>query len=199
MDEWGFWEPNGTGAYGLEQTYTWNHALGTACFLNLFQRHADTVGMATWAQTVNVLAPLMTDETNVVCQTVYYPMALYRELCGSQSVKSDVDCHGLPDTDGLPMLDVSSSIDEAGETLSIAIVNRSETEQAEIELSVKGAEVRGEWTAHELNASSIHDVNTLEEQDKEVVQYSVRTLPKGSTSYLAPAHSITILKVGLAR
>jgi len=199
LDEWGFWEPNGEGAYGLEQTYTWNHALGVASFLNMFQRHADVVGMATWAQTVNVLAPIMTDEENVVCQTIYYPMALYKQLCGSRNVASTVDCDTLPDTEDLPMLDVASSIDEAGETLTIAIVNRSETKQADIELIVAGATIRGEWSVHELNASSIHDANTLADPQKNAVEYHRNSLSEDTKRYTTPAHSITILQVGLAR
>lgn len=54
-------------------------------------------------------------------------------------------------------------------------------------------------TVRELNASSIQDVNTLEEPEKEAVEHSVRSLSHGATNYLAPAHSIRVLEVGLAR
>ncbi|HLK29939.1 MAG TPA: alpha-L-arabinofuranosidase C-terminal domain-containing protein, partial [Puia sp.] len=60
IDELGIWEPGGNGAYELEDYYNWNHALGTATFYNIMQRQASVVGLATWAQTVNVLAPIMT-------------------------------------------------------------------------------------------------------------------------------------------
>jgi alpha-N-arabinofuranosidase len=55
-----------------------------AGFLNIFQRQADIVGMATWAQTVNVLAPIMTNEKESICQTVFYPLELYRKYCKVQ-------------------------------------------------------------------------------------------------------------------
>lgn len=197
LDEWGIWESGGKGVYGLEQTYNWNHALGVASFLNMFQRHADVIGMATWAQTVNVLAPLMTDEKTVVCQTIYYPMALYRQLCGSRSVLSTVNCGVLPDTEQLPQLDVASSIDDAGKVLTIALVNRSATENIDVQLKVEGAKTRGQWTVHELNAPSMDAVNTLQEPGKNVVEHRTRTLPADTRRYAMPAHSIAILQVGL--
>ena len=199
IDEWGLWEPNGQGAYGLEQTYTWNHALGVASFLNMFQRHADVVGMATWAQTVNVLAPLMTDEKNVVAQTIYYPLAIYRKLCGSRAVVSTVTCGTLPGIEQLPVLDVASSTDEAGKTLTLAIVNRSESEQLDVALKVEGAEINGAWTAHVLTASSIHDTNTLQAPEKNVVDYRTASVPADTRGYNVPAHSIVILQVAVAK
>lgn len=165
----------------------------------MFQRHADVIGLATWAQTVNVLAPLTTDEKSVVCQTIYHPLALYRQWCGSRAVASTVACDALPESGGVPMLDVSSSIDEAGETLSIAVVNRSATEPVDVELNVDGAKTRGEWTAHELNAPSIQSVNTLAEPEKDVVQHRTYSSPADARRHLIPAHSITIFRVGLAR
>ncbi len=199
IDEWGIWEANGHGPYGLEQTYTWNHALAVASFLNLFQRHADVIGMATWAQTVNVLAPLMTNEKSVVCQTIYHPMALYRQFCGGRAVASTVACDALPESGGVPMLDVSSSIDGIGETLSIAVVNRSATEPVDVELKVDGAKTHGQWTAHELNAQSIQSVNTLADPTKDVVQLRTYSSPADTRRHLIPAHSITIFRVGLAK
>ncbi|HEY9154327.1 MAG TPA: alpha-L-arabinofuranosidase C-terminal domain-containing protein [Opitutaceae bacterium] len=197
LDEWGIWENSGKGAYGLELTYNWNHALGVASFLNMFQRHADAIGLATWAQTVNVLAPIMTDKKSVVCQTIYYPMALYRSLCGTRSVTSSVDCATLPGTEHLPMVDVASSINERGTTLTIAIVNRSATDQVDLEMNVAGATTSGQWTVHELNAASIDATNTLEEPKKNVVTHRTTALPAGNSHYVAAAHSINILQVDL--
>ncbi len=199
IDEWGFWEPNGTGAYGLEQTYTWNHALGVASFLNAFQRHADVVGMATWAQTVNMLAPIMTDEQRSICQTIYYPLALYRELSGTRHVAADVTCGTLPDTEQLPVLDVASSIDDAGRTLTLALVNRSETEHLDVALTVAGAKTSGAWTAHTLTAPSVRAANTLQEPDKNVVEYHTTSIASDTPSYRVPAHTIAILQVALAK
>jgi alpha-N-arabinofuranosidase len=184
VDEWGIWENGGRGAYDLEVDYTWNHALGVATFLNIFQRNAAVIGLATWAQTVNVLAPIMTNDTTSICQTIYYPLELYRRLCGPQSVAVT--------TTGTEALDVSASTD--GKILTLAIVNRDSKAAVPLKLNVK---VAGAWTAHELNAPSIEAMNTLKAPDKNVVSYKQRALPTGATTYTAEAHSITILQAKL--
>ncbi|TPG67564.1 hypothetical protein EAH73_07630 [Hymenobacter nivis] len=186
LDEWGIWEANGQGAYGLEMEYTWNHALGVATFLNIFQRNAAVIGLATWAQTVNVLAPIMTNEITSICQTVYYPMALYRKLCGPQSVAATATGAGAAG------LDVAASTD--GKTLTIALVNRNSRAAVEIKLNAK---TTGQWTAHELNAASIEAKNTLAAPATNVVSYKERTLPAGAKTYAMAAHSITILQATL--
>jgi len=181
LDEWGIWEAGGQGTYGLEQRYTWNHALGVAMFLNIFQRNAAVIGLATWAQTVNVLAPIMTNETTSICQTIYYPLALYRRLCGTRSVAVT--------TTGADTLDVSASTD--GKTLTLAIVNRDSSAAVTLKLTAK---TTGSWTAHELTASSPEAANTLAALSTNVVSYKQRALPAGAKTYTMAAHSITILQ-----
>jgi len=183
LDEWGIWENGGTGAYGLEMQYTWNHALGVACFLNIFQRNAAAIGLATWAQTVNVLAPIMTNETTSICQTIYYPLALYRRLCGPRSVAVTLA--------GAEALDVAASTD--GQTLTLAIVNR---DRAAIKLKLN-PKTAGSWTAHELTAPSPAAMNTLAAPNTNVVSYKQRTLPAGATTYQVAAYSIAILQAKL--
>jgi alpha-N-arabinofuranosidase len=184
LDEWGIWEAGGQGAYGLEQTYTWNHALGVAMFLNIFQRNAAVIGLATWAQTVNVLAPIMTNETTSICQTIYYPLALYRRLCGPRSVAVT--------TTGAEALDVAASTD--GKTLTLAIVNRDSSAAITLKLNSKAT---GNWMAHELTATSPEAMNTLDAPNTNVVSYRQRALPVGATFYTLMAHSITVLQAKL--
>ena len=183
LDEWGIWEGGGQGAYGLEMEYTWNHALGVATFLNIFQRNAAAIGLATWAQTVNVLAPIMTNDTTSICQTVYYPLALYRRLCGPRSVAVALT--------GAPALDVAASTD--GHTLTLAIVNQASPAVA---LALP-PQVAGRWTAHELTAPSLAASNTLAAPTTNVVAYQQRTLPAGAKTYRMAGHSITILQAAL--
>jgi alpha-N-arabinofuranosidase len=184
LDEWGIWEAGGQGAYGLEQRYTWNHALGVAMFLNIFQRNAAVIGLATWAQTVNVLAPIMTNDTSSICQTIYYPMVLYRRLCGPKSVAVT--------TTGADTLDVAASTD--GKVLTIAIVNRDSRAATQIKLNTK---IMGSWIAHELTATSPEAMNTLDKPNVNVVKYEQRALPAGAATYTIGAHSITILQAKL--
>ena len=178
LDEWGIWESGGEGAYGLELQYNWNHALGVAKFLNIFQRNADVIGLATWAQTVNVLAPIMTNADSSFCQTVYYPMELYRRLCGNKNIAAEVTNTSL---------DTAASIDDKTGVITIAIVNQDSKDAIDVKIN---APVKN-WIAHELNAPDIDAVNTFK---TDVVKYNKRVLAPGTKSYTITAHSITILQ-----
>ena len=153
--------------------------------------------MATWAQTVNVLAPLMTNEKSVVCQTIYYPMALYRQLCGSRAVLTEVDVGNLQVSEKVSTLDVASSVDDSGKLLTIAVVNRSATERVDMQIDVVGRRPRGQWSVHELNAPSIEAVNTPRNPEKNVVRHLTKFLPANTRRYSLPAHGIAVLQVGL--
>ena len=182
LDEWGIWESGGTGDYGLEVKYNWNHALGVATFFNIFHRHAAMIGMATWAQTVNVLAPIMTDKDRLYLQTIFYPMVMYRKLCGDKSVGVKVDG---PSFEGNPSLDVSATVGDR--VLTLAIVNRDPKQDIDISLNRNGS-----WKVYVLNAPGIEVENTF---GKDVVTHKESSL-KGA-SYTAPAHSISFLQIKL--
>jgi alpha-N-arabinofuranosidase len=82
FDEWNVWYRQ-TGGNGrreraphlLEEVYDLRDALVVGGALNSLLRHADRVRLACLAQLVNVIAPLVTDATRVVRQTIYYPYA----------------------------------------------------------------------------------------------------------------------------
>ncbi len=45
----------------------------------------------------------------------------------------------------------------------------------------------------------IHDANTLQQPDKNVVQYHTTSLPAGTQRTTVPVHTIAILQVALAK
>jgi alpha-N-arabinofuranosidase len=196
LDEWGIWENEGKGAYNLEVTYQWFHALGVAGFLNIFQRQADIVGMATWAQTVNVLAPIMTNEKESICQTVFYPLELYRKYCKGTSITTEVESPALEQVgaENLGILDTSASYDEDTKTLTLAIVNRHPELAVETEIDFPVAKSLKIFEKHELTATSYTAANTLEKPSQNVVSYQHQNIDNSISSItLAPA-SITLLR-----
>lgn len=127
IDEWGIWDiqsGKGTGAYNLEYPYNWSHALAVGKFLNMFQRNADIIGLATWAQTVNVLAPVMTTEQGSYRQTVYTPLQAYRNYCQQNNLQVVVN---TPESkDKLKVIDATASISDDKEEITISVLNLSE-------------------------------------------------------------------------
>ncbi len=124
IDEWGIWDmksPKGRGAYELEYPFNWGHALGTGAFLHLFYRNHDLIGLATWAQTVNVLAPIMTDGQKAWVQTVYLPLQEYRARMLPKYVPVRVSAPALA---GAPAaLDVVATQSEDGKSMVIVLLN----------------------------------------------------------------------------
>ena len=146
IDEWGIWNmdsPKGQGTYALEYPYDWRHALATAAFLHMFYANADIIGLATWAQTVNVLAPIMTSEEAAWKQTVYTPLEKYRAYMLDNYLPVALsDIPTLPS--GRPALDISATVSAAGDSVVVAAINLSLAEDAAVDLAdaVPGMQLR---------------------------------------------------------
>jgi alpha-N-arabinofuranosidase len=127
IDEWGIWDiksGKGTGTYNLEYPYNWSHALAVGKFLNLFQRNADIIGLATWAQTVNVLAPIISTEAGSFRQTVYTPLQAYRQYSQKNNLPIVVNSPEIENK--LKIIDATASISDDKKEIVIAVLNLSE-------------------------------------------------------------------------
>jgi alpha-N-arabinofuranosidase len=132
FDEWNVWLPTrAPGSRGAEETYTLSDALAVAVWLNVFVRKSRDVGMACIAQSVNVISPLMTTETGVVRQTIWWPYELFCRYMRGHTVAVHVDCGTYsgptrPDwvraVKETPWLDVSATVSDDG-WVSVCVVN----------------------------------------------------------------------------
>jgi alpha-N-arabinofuranosidase len=137
FDEWNVWNPaRAPGHKGAEELYDLSDALAVAVWLNVFVRQARHMGMATIAQSVNVIAPLMTTEKGIVKQTTYWPLLLFSKYMRGSSLAIHVRSVAyegktfpswLASTMELPLLDVSAAFSDDG-WMNLAVVNISETE-----------------------------------------------------------------------
>ena len=124
IDEWGIWDmdsPKGRGTYNLEYPFSWQHALATAGFFHIFYDNADIIELATWAQTVNILAPIMTTPEGSYVQTVYTPLQKYRQhmlnrISHRRLVRKD---------DGRPHYDYA--VTTSGNRKVVAVINYDDT------------------------------------------------------------------------
>lgn len=129
IDEWGIWDLNsgkGRGDYQMEYSYNWAQALAVGKFLNLFQRNTDLIGLATWAQTVNVLAPIMTSKEGSFCQTIYTPLQAYQRYTLQQNLPIEVTSPVLEKT--LKTVDATASVSEDQREIVVTVLNLSEQE-----------------------------------------------------------------------
>jgi|WetSurMetagenome_2_1015567.scaffolds.fasta_scaffold46620_2 alpha-L-arabinofuranosidase len=172
VDEWGIWDMQsgkGTGTYNLEYSYNWSHALAVARFLNIFQRNADIIGLATWAQTVNVLAPIMTNQHGSYLQTVYTPLQGYRRFTRSNNLPVTVNSPLYKET--LKSIDATASISDNNNEVVLSLLNLSGNESVNVNISFtnifRNKQIRLSehiiYTAPSLDATNTFGKNNVEE------------------------------------
>ncbi|RMJ19151.1 putative alpha-L-arabinofuranosidase C [Fusarium euwallaceae] len=135
FDEWNVWDPErAPGNKGAEEQYSLSDGLAVAIWLNVFIRNSKELGMATIAQSVNVIAPLMTTPRGVWKQTTYFPLLLFSKYMRGKSVAVHVRSgtyegptwpEWIESTCKVPNLDASAAIDEDG-WMNVAVVNSDE-------------------------------------------------------------------------
>jgi len=145
FDEWNVWNPvRAPGHEGAEELYDLSDALAVAVWLNVFVRQAKNIGMATIAQSVNVISPLMTTEHGVVKQSTYWPLYLYSKYMRGKSLATHVCSEAytgttfpnwLASTADLPLLDASAALGDDG-YVNLAVVNIAEDRDMETALVV---------------------------------------------------------------
>lgn len=166
FDEWGIWEKQDP-PFGTTNSYNWRHALATASFLNVIQRKAAAIGMANWAQMVNILAPIMTDDEGSIKQTVFYPLQAYRQYGLEESVAAETKVQ-LVDHQ-IAALDVSATIDRENKRLTLFVVNRA-PEAIQIPLTLKQARIADLISKITFSSTGLAAKNTLEAKTVDVVQ-----------------------------
>ncbi len=158
-------------------------------------RHADIVGMATWAQTVNVLAPIMTTRDASIRQTIYHAMAFMSQHCGDQSLP--LDCKspviGLPGVQEQACLDASATLHSKDGKLSLIVVNRH-PDQAVV-AALPQLKRYSHMDVHELNAPAWSSQNTIAKPDLDVVVERSKPAGRIPATYVFPPRSITALQL----
>lgn len=183
------------------QPYNLRDALADALFIHMVQRHCGTVKMANLAQTVNVIAPIITSADGMFLQTIYWPLWLAANVCG----RVLVDCwtevatwevEWLPGVQ-MPYLDVVATVDEERGFLVLSVVNAHKSDDIEAEIVVRGADVATSGMAWTLNADSPDARNGFDAPERvKPVRSEITVSNPGAFTF--PAHSQTILQLRLA-
>ncbi len=194
VDEWNVWHLVSTGV-SVETAYNLEDALVVAMHLNAFIRHAASVRMATIAQIVNVLAPILTRPDGLFLQTIFYPFELYSRFAGDTAlnVHWDGDTFSAGDLTGLRTLDVTATLDAARKQLVLFVVNRSEHNHAETRVSLAEGQFAGAVRTYTVNGAGIKTENSFE-QPGQVITREDQAVPQGgSLRFTFEPHSVTAL------
>jgi alpha-N-arabinofuranosidase len=133
-------------------------------------------------------------------QPIYFPLKLYRRECGPLSVRSDVQSPAFSSKSfkDVPYLDVSATLDNTQKTLSVAVVNRHQTEPLHATVAVQNARPGRQARAFEINGASPETENTFSEPENVKISQKEVSGVGEKFDYTFPAHSVTLLKLTLA-
>jgi alpha-N-arabinofuranosidase len=171
FDEWNVWYRQ-TGGNGrrqqaphlLEEVYDLRDALVVGGALNSLMRHADRVRLACLAQLVNVIAPLVTDATRVVRQTIYYPYAWALAYAKGQvlDISTDVAAYDAAPVGKVPFVDAAGTLDPATGDIALFLLNRDLERARELRVSFRDAAPVRVVGAEVLTGANLKALNTLD-------------------------------------
>jgi alpha-L-arabinofuranosidase len=216
FDEWNVWyrARGGTFADGkrtfapklLEEVYNLEDALLVGGFINTLLRESDRVRVACLAQILNVIAPLVTNKTSVLRQSIYYPYTWALQYARGKVLDLVVESETYPiSADGLradvarndqvPFIDVVATIDPQNGQVCVLMLNRDLDGEREIVLEWRDSTPTRVLACETLTGPDLKAFNTFE-QPKHVVPTRLEAPRVGSRmTFKLPARSYSVAHI----
>jgi alpha-N-arabinofuranosidase len=219
FDEWNVWYrarggafANGEGAFAprlLEEVYNLEDALLTGGFVNSLLRQSDRVRVGCLAQIVNVIAPLVTSETSVLRQSIYYPYAWALQYARGRVLDLQVECETYPISarglradfardDHVPFVDVVATVDAASGRAAVLMLNRDLDGEREIAVEWQGLTPTRVLTCETLTGPDLKASNSFD-QPARVAPAPLDAPAAGSRmTFKLPARSYTVAQLDVS-
>ncbi|MEW5947290.1 MAG: alpha-L-arabinofuranosidase C-terminal domain-containing protein [bacterium] len=199
LDEWNLWW-DGQQIIRAED-YELSSALFTADVLARLQRWSDRVAFANFAQLVNVLGAIITDENSLFLTPSYLSFLLFRRHSGELLVESSTDGpvfrnleFGIvPPMSDNPLVECSATLDAAGGKLSLIVINKHYDKPVETEIGIAGFPRAGAASVWEINGDSPHAMNSFAEPDAVRIVEKTAVVSSDPFIYTLPPHSVTAI------
>jgi alpha-N-arabinofuranosidase len=202
FDEWNVWY-RATGGNGrgqraprlLEEIYDLRDALVVGGALNSLMRHAGRVRLACLAQLVNVIAPLFTDATKVVRQTIYYPYAWALSYAKGQvlDIVTDSPSYDVAQVGRVPFVDVAATSD--ANQIALFVLNRDLEKPAQVRVSWREPAPRRVVSAEVLNGRDLKAANTLTAPSTVVPRALDMPRASADMTFEVPAASYSVIRL----
>jgi alpha-N-arabinofuranosidase len=213
FDEWNVWYRARGGDFAdgkrtfaprlLEEVYNLEDALLVGAFLNTLLRQSDRVRIACLAQIINVIAPLVTNDTSVLRQSTYYPYAWALQYARGRVLDLKVESETYPiSADGLradfarddqvPFIDVTATMDPQNGQVSVLMLNRDLESERELVLEWRDVTPARMLACQTLTGADLKAFNTFE-QPQRVAPRPLETPTIGSRmTFKLPARSYSV-------
>jgi alpha-N-arabinofuranosidase len=202
-DEWNIWYKNhvvdGSWAEAphlIEEVYNLEDALVAAQWMNVFLRRCDVLEIACLAQIVNVIAPILTNATGMVKQTIYYPFMLYSRYASGLALEPLVHApmYATSAYGEQPLLDVSASHDPASSESAVFLVNRSLSETITTDVIWRTGAPQRVTAQYVLAGTDPKAANTFDAPNAIVPQtLAGQPINNGSVTVQLPPLSLSVL------
>ena len=219
FDEWNVWYRARGGRFAdgqrtvaphlLEEVYNLEDALLVGGFLNSLLRQSNRVRVGCLAQLVNVIAPLVTNETSVLRQSIYYPYAWALKYARGKVLDLLVESETYPiHADGLradfarndevPYVDVTATLDPQNGQACLFMLNRDLDAERELVVEFQDPTPKQVLACETLAGPDLKAFNTFNRP----MTVSPRTLDAPSASskmtFKLPARSYTVAHLATA-
>jgi alpha-N-arabinofuranosidase len=216
FDEWNVWYRARGGEFSdgkrgfapklLEEVYNLEDALLVGGFINTLLRQSDRVRIGCLAQILNVIAPLVTNKTSVLRQSIYYPYAWALKYARGRVLDLQVESETYPISgrglradfardDQVPFVDVAATILPQSGQACVLMLNRDLESERELVLEWSDPQPTRVVACETLTGRDLKAFNTFEEP-KRVVPASLEAPKAGSRmAFKLPARSYTVAHI----
>ena len=160
----------------LEEVYNLEDALLVGGFVNTLLRQSDRVRVACLAQIVNVIAPLVTNESSVLRQSIYHPYAWALRHARGRALNLLVESETYPiragglradfaRDDQVPFLDVAATYDPETGYTTLFILNRDLKSERELVLEWRDSVPARVIASETLTGPDLKAFNTFTRPD----------------------------------
>jgi alpha-L-arabinofuranosidase len=207
FDEWNVWyrARHGDALNGheheaphlLEEVYNLEDALLVGGIINTLMRNADRIKIACLAQLVNVIAPLVTNATGLLRQTIYYPYSWALQFARGSvlNVLLESPTYEASGLGQVPYLDVAATLDSQGGKVSMFLLNRDLDKARTVEINWL------DWVPNQVLASTVltgadlRAFNTFEAPQRVAPQPAAKPATTGGRTRLElPERSYTVIQ-----
>jgi alpha-L-arabinofuranosidase len=214
FDEWNVWyrarDANATdGKRGaapplLEEVYNLEDALLVGGFLNTLLRNSDRVRVGCLAQLVNVIAPLVTNDSGVLRQSTYYPYNWALRYARGRVLDLRVESETYPiKAAGLqadfaregtvPFVDLVATIDDAAHQAAVLVLNRDLEGERELVLEWEDVVPTRVLACETLTGADLKAVNTFDNPGRVVPQKLEPPAAGRRMTFKLPPRSYTVV------
>jgi alpha-L-arabinofuranosidase len=215
FDEWNIWYRARTiefrdgkrqfAPHLLEEVYNLEDALLTGGFLNSLMRQSERVRVACLAQIVNVIAPLMTNASSVLRQTIYYPYAWALKYAHGKVLDLQVESDTYPikaeglradfaRNDQVPWIDVAATLNPQNGQVSVFILNRDLESERELVLEWRDAVPTRILAGETITGPDLKAANTFEKPTQVVPRPLESPKPGARMTFKLPARSYSAVQ-----